>query len=230
MSLSEKNRPSKRGLKNQAHAALEAPVCASTPKLEMPGQVVDALKLWASDSGPKNLALPAIRLDGNERLVIPFTTGMLRVQTHYINSPALRDYIHCQGAGCLSCRLARQAETRDLLPVYDAVDKAVGVLAISPSLRPHALRPQLMPVLQRLKERSRLLVGLRKQDTTRFVVTTYDLPDGADDGADVILTFMELFSAGRIDLGSVFARLSNEELAAVPEVATAMAMKGIKLS
>lgn len=192
---------------------------------------VDALTLWGAEAGGTGPAtMRVIRLDANERLVIPFTTELTRVQVHYLDYASVRDFVHCVGAGCLLCRLGRQVETRDLLPVYDAVDRAVGVLAVSPNVRPNALRPQLMPILQRLKNGSRLLVGLRKQDNTRFSVATYELPEGADDGTDAILKFKEQFDGGQIDLGSVFTRLSNEDLAAVPEISTLMTMKGVKPS
>jgi hypothetical protein len=198
----------------------------------LPSQsTVDALSLWGGETvGTSPATLRVIRLDGNERLIIPFTTALQRVQVHYLDFPSLRDFVHCGGAGCLLCRLGRQVETRDLLPVYDAVDKAVGVLSVSPNVRPNALRPQLMSVLQRLKGGGRLLVGLRKQDNTRFVVATYELPEDAEDGADAILKFTEELAAGRVDLGGVFSRLSNADLAAVPEVGALMAVKGVKLS
>lgn len=194
-------------------------------------QPTDALALWSKDPALTTAAsIAAIRLDGNERLVIPFTASVVRVKVHYLNSASIRDYTHCNGDGCILCRLARQPETRDLLPVYDAVDKVVGVLPISTNLRANSLRPQLMAVLQRLKDQPRVLLGLRKADNVRFTVATYDLPENADDGADVILRFMEDFDAGKIDLGSVFTRLSNDELAAIPEIAGAMTLKGIKAS
>jgi hypothetical protein len=199
---------------------------------EVRSRATDALALWGQESvSASPVGLSAVRLDANERLVIPFTTALLRSQVHYFDSTAIQGYVHCLGSACLLCRLGRQVDVRDLLPVYDAVDKVVGVLPVSPNLRPNALRPQLMPILQRLnKEQRKLLVGIRKPEKTRFIVAVYDLPEQVDDGADVILRFTDEFQAGRIDLGSVFPRLTNEELAAVPEVAAMMAMKGVKLS
>jgi hypothetical protein len=201
-----------------------APAQASQP-------LTDALTLWRTEmpsAGPTALSL--IRLGPDERLVIPFTPLVVRASVHFVNDPAGRSYIHCGGHGCLLCRLGRQVETRDLLPLFDILDKVVGVLPVSRSLRPRALQPQLLPVLQRLEKQGRLLLGIRKPDNVSFVVTSYDLPATAADGADVIAAFKEQFDAGRIDLGSVYARVSNEELAAVPEVATLMAAKGVSLA
>jgi hypothetical protein len=210
--------------------ATPPPNPASTPDSTDSSQTTDVLALWGEElTTGGRVSLRPLRLDSNERLVIPFTTAYKRVPTHYCNSTAVREYIHCAGSGCLFCRLGRQVEIRDLLPVYDAIDRVVSVLSISPSLRPHALRPQLMPILQRLKERSRLLVGITKPEMARFVVTTYDLPPDADDGASAISSFVEQFEAGRIDLGSVISRLTAAELATIPEIASMMALKGVKL-
>ena len=94
--------------------------------------------------------MAVIRLDQNQRFLVPFTTMMSRTFLHYLTFPAIRGYVQCNGADCLLCRVGRQQDERDLWPVYDVLDKAVGVLPISPSQRPHALRPLLMPVLRRL--------------------------------------------------------------------------------
>jgi hypothetical protein len=203
----------------------------SSPAPQPQPQLQDGLDLWdAETTGPSVDALSAIHLDAHEKLLIPFTTGMKRVTLHYLDSAAFRGYVHCQGADCLVCRVGRQAEVRDLLPVYDAVAQTVGVLAISPNLRPQALRPQLAPILRRLKEDERLIVTVRKLDTARFAVAMLPLPEDADDGAEKIQPFLDQFEAGSVDLGSIYPRLANEELAAIPEVAAHMRLKGIKLS
>ena len=190
-------------------------------------QATDALALWGTEVNTSPVNLSVIRLDGNERLVIPFTTTIARVKVHYFEVPSMREYIHCSGQDCLLCRVGRQVDERDLLPVYDVMSKTIGVLPISPNIRPNALRPQLAPVLQRLKEEKRFLVSIRKLDAVRFCVTTYDLPPNAEDGADVILAFKNEFEAGRIDLSNVYTKLAKEDLMMVPEIITLMTMKGI---
>lgn len=188
----------------------------------------DGLELWAAEArGTGTFALSAIRVDGNERLLIPFTTSLQRVSLHYIDSAALRGYVHCNGPDCLLCRTGRQVEVRDLLPVYDAIDRAVGVLAVSPNLRPQALRPQLIPVLRQLQDNRRVLLAVRKLDTVRFSVGVLPLTDEADDGAEQIRAFVEAVSAGAVDLGSIYPRLGNEELKTIAQVAAAIRMKGM---
>ncbi len=198
-----------------------------TPK----SHLTDGLELWDSEVGGGNTAagLSLIRLDFNESLIIPFTTCMLRVTIHYIDSPAYRGYLRCSGDACLACRIGRSPEVRDLLPVYDAVARAVGVLPISENLRPQALRPQIAPVLRNLKQGGRLILLIRKLDNVRFDLGIRDLPSDADDGADKITNFLRQLEAGSVDLAAVYPRISNEELAAIPEVASAMRLKGISL-
>lgn len=208
------------------------PEVLSTPAAEQAIEPLNALTEWRREmtAGIAAAPLSVVRLDANERLLIPFTTGIRRCKLHFTDYPSLRGYTHCNENGCSLCRIGRQAEERDLLPMYDPQEKAVAVLAISPSLRPNALRPQLKPILERLQADSRILIGIQKPDNTRFVVKAYPLPTAADDGADVILRFLEQFDAGRIDLGSVFPRLTNNQLTVVPEIADAMKLRGITLS
>ena len=50
---------------------------------------VDALALWREDSTPAAASsLSAIRLDGNERLLVPFTASVLRTRLHYLSAEA----------------------------------------------------------------------------------------------------------------------------------------------
>jgi hypothetical protein len=171
-----------------------------------------------------------IRIDASESLIVPFTTSLLRVKIHFHDTRAYRGYLHCSGAECLACRIGRKPEVRDLLPVYDAVARAVGVLAVSESLRPQALRPQLTPILRQLRQGGRLILSIRKSDNVHFEVGTLDLPEDADDGADKILAFSRQLEAGSIDLAAVYPHIDNEELAQIPEIAQAMHLKGISLS
>src|SRR4051812_39308681 len=114
-------------------------------------QPVDGLALWDEEARDNpGGSLTAIRIDQNERLVIPFTTSMLRTAMHYLNFAAVQGYVLCNGPDCLLCRIGRQQDVRDLLPVYDVLDKAVGVLAIGPNQRPQAIRPAIAPVLRRV--------------------------------------------------------------------------------
>jgi DNA adenine methylase len=191
-------------------------------------RLTDALTKWSAEAGAAPAALEEVRIDQNERLLVPFTTSVAEVTVHFLDYPSLRGYVHCNGPGCLLCRLGRKADVRDLWPVYDVVAQAVGVLPVAANLRPQALKPQLAPVLKRLAGDERLLLAVSKLDRYRYRVAVLDLPDEAEDGSDQIADFLDRLGSGAIDLGAVYQRLGNEELAAVPEVATAARIRGVQ--
>jgi hypothetical protein len=193
-------------------------------------QAVDGLALWDAEARDNpGGSLTAVRIDQSERLLVPFTTSMVRSHMHYLNFKAVQGYVVCNGPDCLLCRVGRQQDVRDLLPVYDVLDKAVGVLAIGPNLRPQALRPAIAPVLRRVaKGEVPLLLTLRKEGF-KYFVGAQPLPAGADDGAAVIRDFRDRFEDGLVDLAAAFQRLANEDLAEFEEVKSLMAAKGITL-
>jgi hypothetical protein len=55
------------------------------------------------------------------------------------------------------------------------------------------------------------------------------LNEETDDGARKIAAFLCQIKAGALDLGCVFARLSNDEIAAIPDIARAMQLRGMEL-
>src|SRR5262249_9725003 len=151
------------------------------------------------------------------------------VQIHFLDFATYWGYVRCPGADCLLCRVGREPDTRDLLPVFDPVAKTVAVLAVSPNMRPQALKPQLTPVLRMLRDDRRVLAGIKKLDRSRYTVATFDMPADADDGAAEIQKFVEAFEAGSLDPRSVYRQMSNEELATIPEVASQMRLRSISL-
>jgi hypothetical protein len=74
---------------------------------------------------------------------------------------------------------------------------------------------------------SECLVGIRKVDRYRDTLTLLDLPDDAEDGAAAVGRYLDAFRAGELDPRDIHARLDNEDLAAVPEVARQMRLRGI---
>lgn len=189
---------------------------------------VDILGLWDSEAGaatPETLA--PVRVGSEEVLIVPFTTTAIPVDLHFLDFRSSRGYVRCHGPGCLLCRVGRRPERRDLLPVYDVLGRSVSVLPIGTSLRPHALRPQLAPILRRAMGGERLIVSLRREDY-KFLVATLIRGEGVDDGAGTIASFRSRFEAGQVDLAAVYPSLANEELAQVDEVRSLLAAKGIR--
>jgi hypothetical protein len=194
-----------------------------------PDQAVDALAAWeASAGGLPPATLATVRLDEGDKDLIPFTTSMVSVRLHYSKLKALPGYLHCLGeSDCPLCRIGRPVDSRDLLPVYDPDERAVAVLPVSPNVRPQALRPQLVPVLKRVQTGERLAMVVRRVDQYRFDVAAHPLPEGVDDGSEVIAAFTEAVEAGTVRLSDAYPRTSAEVLRAIPEVAEALKRRGL---
>jgi hypothetical protein len=189
----------------------------------------DGLAMWDAEAQDDARAgLAEIRPDQNERLLIPFTTSMVRVILHYLSFASLRGFVLCHGPDCLLCRVGRQQTVRDLLPVYDVVDKAVGVLAIGPNQRLQALRPGIAPVLRRVAKGEGPLLMTVRREGYKYLVGAEPLPAGADDGRAVIADFIRRFEAGEVELNGTFRRLDNDDIAAIDEIKILMSAKGIQ--
>jgi hypothetical protein len=57
-----------------------------TPVPAPPAKPIDSLALWDSEALELQASgLATIRIDQNERLLIPFTTSVVRANLHYLN-------------------------------------------------------------------------------------------------------------------------------------------------
>jgi hypothetical protein len=171
-------------------------------------------------------ALERVRLDASETALIPFTTEAEELDLHFCKEPDLNDYFACNGPGCVLCTIRREKVTRRLLPVFLPASGIVGVLPVSPSLRPRSLWPQLA---QNLKDGSRKAVFVSRVQGDSYTVTAVPLQDDVADGAEVIKTFLENHQKGTIELASVFPVVTNEQLAAIPEIDRMLRLRGIKV-
>jgi hypothetical protein len=183
---------------------------------------IDLFEHWGEAAA--GAALQLVRLDANEVAVVPFTSETTPVQLHYCDQPEIQGYVHCNGPGCVLCRAGRKAEERVLLPVYLPAGQGIGVLPISPSSRPGALRPQVLPALRSGK---RLALLITRPDRATFKVGTVELTEGMDDGAAVIKDFLSRWQAGEVDLASVYPRLDNRDLAEIPGITAMLRLKGV---
>jgi hypothetical protein len=188
----------------------------------------DGLSLWEAEALGNAATLSLIRLDANEKFLVPFTVSMARAQVHYVDASTVSGYFHGSGPDCLLCRAGLVKDVRDLWPAYDLVDRAVGVVAITPNMRPMSLRPQLMTILRQVKEASAPLLLSIKYERPKFLLSLSPLPEDADDGAEAIALFTTQLEQHQVDLGSVYPRYANEELASIAEIAARLTAKGIK--
>ncbi len=181
------------------------------------------LDLVNNDTGP---ILDIVRLNSNDTPVIPFTKEYAEVHLHFVHEPDIESYNHCNAPDCVLCDTGRSTTKKLLLPVYLPISNSVGVLPISDARRPGSLLPQILNVIQGGHNQ---IVFIRKINNFTFDVTTKPLPKGTDNGAKIIKRFITEFDSDRIDISSVYQRLSNEQLAEVPEIKTMMDLKGIPL-
>jgi hypothetical protein len=179
-----------------------------------------------SSYNPQPLEL--IRLDANERPLVPFTTEGQRVTTHWLDEPEIRGYAACGGEGaCLLCRAGKSREERFLLPVYDPIGRRVSVLMMSTAMRPGALLPQVIAELVgRAEDGPPRVLFVRKESPGKFLVRSVKLGDDVDDGAPIVKSFVESLEAGRITLDSVLNRFTDEQLRAVPAIEQLLKLRG----
>jgi len=184
---------------------------------------VDLNETWSQDeAAPPPPALEIARLSGDDTAVVLFTSTAMPVKVHYVDHDGVQGYVVCNGADCVLCRAGKTADERFLLPVYLPAIGRVGVLPISPASRPGALRPQIMPAL---KSGRRVVLLISKPDRLTFRVRAVDLTDDMDDGAAAVKEFRRRMEAGEVDLTSVYARLDNAGMEAMPGVAAMLKIR-----
>jgi len=171
-------------------------------------------------------SLELVRPNGHEVPVIPFTSTTSLVKLHYCDEPEIRGYVRCNG-NCVLCSIGRPVEERALLPVYLPAQHTIGVLPISPSSRPGALRPQLMPFLRSGKS---VVLFIRKVDRMTFKVGSCEASRDVYNCEKLVADFQRRLEAGDIDLAAVYRTLDNRVLAKVDGIATMMKFKEITLS
>jgi hypothetical protein len=189
------------------------------------GKTIDLLKDFeAMPGGPP--AFERVRIDASQVAIIPLTLEAEQLDLHYCREPDINDYVACNGEDCHLCQIGREKTVRQLLPVYLPASGAVGVLPIPTSLRPRSLWPQLVNVL---KDGLRKVVFISRSQGDNYSVAAVPLQADVEDGAEVIEAFLEDRRKGAIQLDSVFPKVTNEQLAAIPEIERMLKLKGIKL-
>ena len=182
---------------------------------------VDLLELEKAESVESVLEL--VRLNGDETAIILFTSNTEKVDLHYCSETEIQGYVICNGPDCLLCRIGRKRDQRLLLPVYLPSAGCVGILPLSNSIRPFALRPQVINLLKVGKP----TVMFVTREGGKYTVSTTELQKDVDGGEAVIKKFVEEFDAGLHDLTAVYSRIDNEQLSNVEEIGRMMTLKGI---
>ena len=177
-----------------------------------------------SDSGESN-APELIRISEDETLVVPFTEEMVEVNLHYCEEPEIGGYAHCNESDCVLCRAGKKPIKKYLLPVYMPASKSVGILPLSPSMKPHMLLPQIMAAIDASDEHKILMIS--RETPFKYTVSTSPLPESADLGEGVISKFMSSREAGQVDLETLYQKIPNKSLEMVPRIKTILELKGV---
>jgi hypothetical protein len=80
-----------------------------------------------------------------------------------------------------------------------------------------------------MKEGTEKALFISRIQSDGFSVSAVSLPDDADAGETTIAAFLKDYEAGRIELASVYPHVDNQSLAAIPEIARMLKLKGIKV-
>jgi len=193
-------------------------------------QNVDVLQYWSD--APKDvraLDKPALlRLGPNLTAIRLFTSQTVPMRIHFVEEPEVNGWVRCNGERCVLCEAGKSVEERMLLPVYVLSRAAVEILAISPSSRPGALRPQILPLLQTMAASQDPVIALvHKPDRMTFKVTQLRLDPHHVHGEDAIKGYKELWEGDRIDPASVFPKLDNTVLGSIAGIALMLQIKGV---
>jgi len=170
-------------------------------------------------------ALSLLRITDNETPVIPFTAQVEKIKLHYCDEPEITGYVQCHGDGCILCAIGRKPDERLLNPVYAPSTGDISVLAITPSMRPHALLPQYLP---HLSANERRILFVQKAGMAKFRLTARPLPADVDDGRAVVEAFMARWQAGEVRLADVYSVIDNATLMTIPAIARLAQLKGLK--
>ena len=165
-----------------------------------------------------------VRLNENQTAVLFFTPDCVQVNIHYCEESEIRGYVHCNGTDCLLCRVGKKVYSRILIPVYLPTTNSIGILPVSDSLRPGALRPQIATILKSKDPMSTFI----KREGSKYTVESHAFPDDANGGEGAIIVFSEDLKKGIFDISAVYQRIDNQLLANVPEIDKLMELKGIK--
>jgi len=190
---------------------------------------VDVLTYWGTAQQTQGVEkLQLLRLGPAQTAIRLFTSETVPVRIHFMEERDLNSFVQCNGESCVLCQAGKNVDERVLLPVYVLNKASVEILPISPSSRPGALRPQILPLLQAMGDDKTPVVALvSKPDRMTFKVTRIQANSYHSLGEAVIKDFMERWEAGKIDPTSVYPKMDNAILSSIPGIATMLQIKGM---
>ncbi len=162
--------------------------------------------------------LQLVRLSRDRLIGVAFTMEGTEVMLHYCPEPELNGYVQCNGDGCALCLCGKEGRTRFLIPLYLPAYDAVHVLAVSQSMAPGSLLPQLQAIFQSQSNQWPLVLFLSKVSNFEFSIIPHPTAGAKFQGHPTINAFVEKFQSNREILTSVFPKIENAALSMVPEI------------
>ena len=180
------------------------------------------------NEGGSSSQLEIFRISQDEKPGVLFTRQHQIVQVHYCREPEMKGYVVCNieegSEDCVLCQIGRQRQKKLLFPIVSLETEDVEVLAVSNSLRPFALLPQIQNVLESEKKR----VTFFSHENYKYTISTKSLKkEHRRRIASAIKSFEEAWKAREIDLSAVYQRISNSTLANCTEIRKMLDLKGI---
>ncbi len=162
--------------------------------------------------------------------IVLFTREYGVYDTHYLNyGDNFKGYVRCnhdEGECVLDIAGIPRSQIF-VIPAYLVVKDKIGLVPISSSDHKGALFPQIRPILQLDKKKRRIVVYISKPTPTTFEVQSEFLTNEFRSKLrNAIREYKEDLDNGEINFESFYPRLSNEELARIPEIEVLLRLKG----
>ena len=149
--------------------------------------------------------------------VIPVNSYAVPIYNHYVKERNLS--VQCNGSKCVLCEANYKISEKHLLPVYSVENGNIAILPISgqmDSKNGNPLMAQILPELGKAKEKRRLII-VKKYSNWDYEISSLPLnPEIEEEAMPVIEEFLE--NIDDFDFGSIYAKMSNEDLLKIPEV------------
>lgn len=169
----------------------------------------------AGGGGPAGSPLTFARIGSNPRLLVIFTHQAVKVQLHHLDSSEFKGHLRCNGQSCVLCKAGYHTFPKVIYPVYNPLTHRVELLSVDESYELDSTLAKLRPLI---KPGAMTAMLIKHTDFVFTIIERELLPSMTPD-AGVIERFLNEWEQGLLDLASIYKRMDNDELKAIPEVA-----------
>jgi len=188
-----------------------------------------SLNDWLSGADQDDAApsLSVVRLSSEPVYVSLFTHDGMPALAHYLEATETWSgaYVHCLGDECPACKAKIDRKRFLLLPVADLTDAKVKVLRIPQEKGRGKLLTELSKVLA-LPDRASVITKIMRTNKYEHIVDVIPQGPVGPDVAAAIKRFTQHMQSRTVDLATVIARHSADEMAQHERVAKRLALEG----